>query len=61
MRRFLLILATVLALVALVLPGSVARAELPDATCNTGKMTAHLSIPMIAPGNEVAHTSVPCG
>ncbi|MDQ3866265.1 MAG: hypothetical protein M3304_05500 [Actinomycetota bacterium] len=61
MKRILLVLAAVLALVALVLPATAARAELPDATCNTGTMTAHLSIPMVAPGNEVAHVSVPCG
>ncbi|MDQ3866755.1 MAG: hypothetical protein M3304_07985 [Actinomycetota bacterium] len=61
MKRFLLVLATVLALAAWALPATAARAELPDATCNTGTATAHSSIPMIAPGNEVAHASVPCG
>ena len=57
MKRFLLVLATVLALVAFVLPASVARAELPGATCNAGTMTAHMSIPEGVPGHE----HVPCG
>ena len=61
MKRFLLVLATVLALVVWALPATAARAELNDASCNAGTETAHSSIPTIAPGNEIAHGSVPCG
>ena len=57
MKRFFLVLLSVLALVAFVLPVAVAGAELPGATCNRGTATAHAHIPAGVPGHE----HVPCG